>query len=105
MCLSLSGYYRQGFLTVQKAVDEAIILEVNQSADVDGIQLEMKRSPYPPYTSDDFIYILQFYLAFMFILSFIVSAPTMVKDITLEKEKKLKVIIEMLECSKFELIF
>jgi hypothetical protein len=91
----LVGYYRQGFLTVQKAVDKAIILEVNQSADVDGIQLEMKRSPYPPHTSDDFIYIVQFFLAFMLFLSFTETATTMIKDITLEKEKKLKAIIEM----------
>jgi ATP-binding cassette subfamily A (ABC1) protein 3 len=72
-------------------VDEAIILEVNQSADVDEIQLEMKRAPFPPYTSDDVIYFLQSYLSFTFILSFIVTAPTIVKEITLEKEKKLKV--------------
>ena len=42
------GYYREGFLHLQRAVDLAITQELNNSAETEDIETQMKRFPYPP---------------------------------------------------------
>jgi len=60
-------------------------------ANLSKINVELKSFPYPPYHDDPFIMVLQMQLPFMIMVSFIVTAPVIVKDVVLEKEKKLKV--------------
>ena len=60
---------------------------------LNNTEVQLKSFPYPPYNKDPFIVIIQTQLPFMIMLSFIVTAPVICKDIVLEKEKKLKVIV------------
>ena len=61
------------------------------------LQISMRRIPYPPYLDDKFVLVLQQQLPFLIMLSFIVVALNIAKDVTYEKEKKLKVTIWSLE--------
>lgn len=51
----VSGYYEQGFLTVQRHIDRAIILAKDASAPVDNISLLMQRFTYPEYVDDGYV--------------------------------------------------
>ena len=87
------GYYYEGFLALQWGLDLSIIQEINPGFEMDSVETQLKRYPYPSYYNDNFIIVLQTQLPFIILLSFIVISPTIVKDIVLEKEKKLKVIV------------
>lgn len=67
------------------------MLEHSSAAPVEDIAVEMKREPFPPYVDDSYIYFLVSMLPMMILLSFIVLAPNIVKEIVLEKETKLRV--------------
>jgi len=84
------GYYYEGFLSIQRAVDLQIMLELGGTK-ARNVEVELKSFPYPPYTNDRFIVVLQLQLPFIIMLSFIVTAPVICRDVVLEKEKKLKV--------------
>ena len=60
---------------------------------LDNVEVQLKSFPYPTYYDDRFIVVLQLQLPFMIMLSFIVTAPVICKDVVLEKEKKLKVCV------------
>jgi len=51
----------------------------------------LKSFPYPSYTNDTFVVVLQKQLPFIVMLCFIITTPIICKEIVLEKEKKLKV--------------
>ena len=90
------GYYYEGFLAIQRAVDLQIMYELGGTSAMQALnntEVQLKSFPYPPYNKDPFIVIIQTQLPFMIMLSFIVTAPVICKDIVLEKEKKLKVIV------------
>ena len=89
----LSEYYEEGFLSLQHAINIALIKEIKDSAEgeIDNMKIQMRRFPYPPYVDDNFILVLQRQLPFLILLSFIVTAPNIVKDIIIEKENRLKV--------------
>ncbi|CAF0820413.1 unnamed protein product, partial [Didymodactylos carnosus] len=84
------GYYREGFLALQRSIDFAIINERSTLFDLDGINLELQRFPYPPYKSDNFVLVVQIWFPFLLIMSYIFSAINTVKNIVYEKEKGLK---------------
>ena len=90
---TLPEYYDEGFLSLQHAINLAFIKEIDASSEseIDGMRIQMRRFPYPPYVDDNFILILQRQLPFLILLSFIVTAPNIVKDIIIEKENRLKV--------------
>ena len=87
------GYFEEGFLAIQRAVDVSIMSELGgtSAAPRHNIDVQLKSFPYPPYHKDGFIAVLQLQLPLMIMLSFIVTAPVICKDVVLEKEKKLKV--------------
>ena len=70
-------------------LDQSILEDVGELTS--PVQTKLKVFPYPPYNDDKFITVLQTQLPFIILLSFILIAPTMCKDIVLEKEKKIKV--------------
>ena len=80
-------------MAIQKALDESLVLEMNSDAAVTDVGLVMKRHPYPPYVDDPFISAIMNLLPLVILLSFIIIAPNITKDVVLEKELKLKVII------------
>jgi len=59
--------------------------------ELNNTAVRLKSFPYPPYLDDKFAAVLQGFLPVIVMLSFIVTAPVICKDVVLEKEKKLKV--------------
>lgn len=51
--LFLKGYFIEGFLTAQKAIDFSLISDSNP--EVNKVNIELKRYSYPPYSDDNFI--------------------------------------------------
>ena len=68
----------------------SIMFELGHTS-ADSVDVLLKSFPYPSYNKDFYIVVLQLQLPFLIMLSFIVTAPIICKDVVLEKEKKLKV--------------
>jgi hypothetical protein len=90
------GYYYEGFLALQRAIDLSIVYELSGRDNttiehISTVSLKLKSFPYPRYVNDPFLSVLATQFPFIVMLSFIVTAPTICKDVVLEKEKKLKV--------------
>jgi len=88
------GYFYEGFLAIQRAVDLQIMYELGGTLaeqELNDTDVQLKSFPYPPYLDDAFAAVLQSFLPVIVMLSFIVTAPVICKDVVLEKEKKLKV--------------
>ena len=88
------GYFYEGFLAIQRAVDLNIMSELGGTSaepTLNNTDVQLKSFPYPPYFDDTLTVVLQAQLPLMIMLSFIVTAAFICKDIVLEKEKKLKV--------------
>ena len=66
-------------------------LNPSSESEVEDMSIQMRRFPYPPYVDDNFITVLQRQLPFLILLSFIITAPNIVKDVIIEKENRLKV--------------
>nr|QUF59428.1 ATP-binding cassette transporter Abca3-2 [Brachionus angularis] len=82
------GYYREGFLSIQKAIDFALISQFNDT--VDSIDLKLKKFPYPPYNDDKFVAVIQAIFPFIIMLSFIFTVILTAKAIVYEKETGIK---------------
>ena len=85
------GYFYEGFLAVQRAVDVSIMSELGGESALQDTKVLLKSFPYPPYNRDPLIQVLQLQMPFIIIVSFILTAAIICKDVVLEKEKKLKV--------------
>ena len=83
-------YFEDGFLSLQHAVDFAIIKHKGKVADV-NTNVSVKRFPYPDCVDDPLIIAIQTTLPLLLMLSLIFTASNIVRDIVYEKEKKLKV--------------
>lgn len=96
------GYMSQGFLGVQHAVAKSFMeFLANKSFQALNMNLEMCRYPYPPYLDDKFILSLQSFFPMIICFSFIYPAVNMIKNIVLEKEKKLKEAMKMMGLSRW----
>ncbi|GFT89233.1 ATP-binding cassette sub-family A member 3 [Nephila pilipes] len=96
------GYMSQGFLSVQHAVAKSFMeFLANKSFQALNVNLEMCRYPYPPYLDDKFILSLQSFFPMIICFSFIYPAVNIIKNIVLEKEKKLKEAMKMMGLSKW----
>lgn len=87
------GYYEEGFLSLQRAIQRSVIEHLNPgaSSDLDNFDVFMERFPYPPYKDDVFLVVIQSSLPFLIMLSLIFVALNIPKEVVLEKERKLKV--------------
>ena len=83
-------YFEDGFLSLQHAVDFAIISYKGNMSDVNTV-VSVKRFPYPDCNDDPLIIAIQTTLPLLLMLSLIFMALNIVRDIVYEKEKKLKV--------------
>ena len=84
-------YFEEGFLSLQHAVDTAIIkLKGNISGELNA-SVSIKRFPYPDYIHDNFVLIIQSSLPLLLMLSLVFTALNIVRDVVYEKQKKLKV--------------
>uniref|UniRef100_A0A8C2JZ56 ATP-binding cassette, sub-family A (ABC1), member 3b n=1 Tax=Cyprinus carpio TaxID=7962 RepID=A0A8C2JZ56_CYPCA len=88
------GYYREGFLQVQHAVDRAIMKAYNSTAAaalLKRAQVLLARFPYPAFIYDVFILAIQNQLPLLLVLSFTYTSLNIVRAVVQEKERKLKV--------------
>ncbi len=84
----LIGYFREGFLTLQNAVDMAVLQ--SQGATLNHATL-MQRYPYPPYFEDLYVIVLQTSFPDLIMVSLVLVVLNIAKSVTYEKEKRLKV--------------
>ena len=83
-------YYEEGFLSLQHAVDTAIIKLKGNVSDLNA-SVSVKRFPYPDYIHDNFVLVIQTSLPLLLMLSLVFTALNIVRDVVYEKQKKLKV--------------
>jgi ATP-binding cassette subfamily A (ABC1) protein 3 len=88
MHIFYSGYFREGFLQIQQAIDLALISEFNP--DIYDVELLLKRFPYPPYNNDRFVVVIIALFPFIIMLSFIFTVILTAKAIVYEKETGIK---------------
>ena len=85
-------YFEAGFLAIQHAVNVAIMkYRYKGKTDMLNTTVSVKRFPYPDYTHDNFVLVIQTSLPLLLMLSLIFTALNIVRDVVYEKEKKLKV--------------
>uniref|UniRef100_A0A8C2PU97 ATP binding cassette subfamily A member 3 n=1 Tax=Cyprinus carpio TaxID=7962 RepID=A0A8C2PU97_CYPCA len=93
-CGGTPGYYREGFLQVQHAVDRAIMKAYNSTAAealLKQAQVLLARFPYPVFIYDVFILAIQSQLPLLLVLSFTYTSLNIIRAVVQEKERKLKV--------------
>nr|XP_033770036.1 ATP-binding cassette sub-family A member 3 [Geotrypetes seraphini]XP_033770037.1 ATP-binding cassette sub-family A member 3 [Geotrypetes seraphini]XP_033770038.1 ATP-binding cassette sub-family A member 3 [Geotrypetes seraphini] len=98
------GYFREGFLAVQHAVDRAIMeYHANSSTSVllSQVSVVIQRFSYPAYVSDLFLIAIQTQLPLLLMLSFTYTSLNIVRAVVHEKEKKLKEYMRMMGLSNW----
>ncbi|XP_055951893.1 phospholipid-transporting ATPase ABCA3-like isoform X2 [Argiope bruennichi] len=96
------GYMSKGFLSIQHALATSFMeIFANESDKKLDVDIEMCRYPYPPFLDDNFILSLQSFFPMIICFSFIYPAVNIVKNIVVEKEKKLKESMKMMGLSKW----
>ncbi|CAF1598091.1 unnamed protein product, partial [Adineta ricciae] len=53
------GYFKEGFLALQRAVDMELLQELNPTFNSSNFDIELQRYPYPPYKADNFVLVIQ----------------------------------------------
>ncbi|XP_044533338.1 phospholipid-transporting ATPase ABCA3-like, partial [Gracilinanus agilis] len=89
----LPGYFREGFLTIQHAINREIICSSMNDSMIEQfkkINVTLKRFPFPSYVQDPFISVLENNLSLMIMLSFLCTCIFIIRSVVQEKEKKLK---------------
>ncbi|XP_074552265.1 phospholipid-transporting ATPase ABCA3 [Halichoeres trimaculatus] len=98
------GYYREGFLAVQHAVDRAIMMSYNRAAAsplLRQIRVVLSRFPYPAFIYDVFILAIQNQMPLLLVLSFTYPSLNIVRAVVQEKERKLKEYMRMMGLSNW----
>ncbi|XP_036594650.1 ATP-binding cassette sub-family A member 3-like [Trichosurus vulpecula] len=98
------GYVREGFLTVQHAVDKAIMrYHAPEAANklFDKITLTLRRFPYPAFIKDPFLNVVQFTMPLLLVLAFTFTVLNIIRIIVNEKERKLKEYMRMMGLSNW----
>ncbi|XP_063961818.1 phospholipid-transporting ATPase ABCA3-like [Lytechinus pictus] len=94
------GYMREGFLSLQHAIDKAFLQYVDPSL-TDEFRIEMQRYPYPPYLDDLFILAIQGQLPYLLFISLVYPMINIARTICHEKEKRLKESMRMMGLSNW----
>lgn len=89
------GYYREGFISIQKSIDFALIEELggdkfSSNSMINSLELSLKRFPYPPYNDDKFVVVIAALFPFIIMLTFVFTVIITAKSIVYEKETGLK---------------
>uniref|UniRef100_A0A8C9ZQ24 ATP binding cassette subfamily A member 3 n=1 Tax=Sander lucioperca TaxID=283035 RepID=A0A8C9ZQ24_SANLU len=98
------GYFREGFLAVQHAVDLAIMRSYNRTSAASllgRIRVVLSRFPYPAFIYDVFILAIQNQLPLLLVLSFTYTSLNIVRSVVQEKERKLKEYMRMMGLSNW----
>uniref|UniRef100_A0A914E137 ABC transporter domain-containing protein n=1 Tax=Acrobeloides nanus TaxID=290746 RepID=A0A914E137_9BILA len=99
---SYPGYWREGFLTLQRAVDMSIghFLKNDSSNAMDMNPLHLERFPFPAYDSK-IIEIGALFLPTIISFSFLTSVIYIVRSIVMEKENRLKEYMKVMGLSQW----
>ncbi|XP_036408284.1 ATP-binding cassette sub-family A member 3 [Megalops cyprinoides] len=98
------GYFREGFLAVQHAVNRAIMRAYNRTAAaalLGRTRVVLSRFPYPPFIYDVFILAIQNQLPLLLVLSFTYTSLNIARAVVQEKERKLKEYMRMMGLSNW----
>uniref|UniRef100_A0A5F8HCN7 ABC transporter domain-containing protein n=1 Tax=Monodelphis domestica TaxID=13616 RepID=A0A5F8HCN7_MONDO len=96
------GYISEGFLTIQRAVDKAIIEYHGKDGGKwlnDHVTVSVKRFPFPPFVSDNFLKFLDQVLPLIILLLYSLNVLMIIRVIVQEKEKQLK---SYIHCRNFK---
>eukprot|EP00039_Didymoeca_costata_P006116 m.87594 g.87594 ORF g.87594 m.87594 type:complete len:1794 (+) comp13118_c0_seq1:164-5545(+) len=89
------NYYKAGFLAWQNAINHEILANTGaDTTEYDNVQLN--RMPYPEYKMDYFLFALQFGYPLLLMLAFLFSALSITREIALEKERGMRVVLQMM---------
>ena len=90
--LPVSVYKDTGFLYLQYLIDKIIIEHETNLTDLEtSVTTLLQRMPYPPYIDDNLNEVLRTSLPIFIVLSFILNALQITRNIAQEKERNLKV--------------
>ncbi|CAG7823740.1 unnamed protein product [Allacma fusca] len=87
------GYFDEGYLYLQHAINEAVVkslLNSTEASDLNQYNLRLQRFPAPPYTDDNFSYIFQFITPLVITAAFTYNVLELTKQIIQEKSSRLK---------------
>ena len=85
------GYYMQGFLAVQWAVNHEIIKAVAKNNSLyDDVIVALKQFAYPPYFDDPYTSGLQAQFPFLLMICFSICSLDIIRNVAVEKQEKLK---------------
>ncbi|CAL8113628.1 unnamed protein product [Orchesella dallaii] len=88
------GYWSEGFLYVQYAVESQLTSLITGSGENETILLQ--RFPYPAYDDDEFLVILQPFLPLVLVLSFLFSVLSISRTLVTEKERRIHESMKMM---------
>lgn len=94
------GYMREGFLSLQHAVNKAFLQYMDPDVTED-FNVEMQRYPFPPYLDDLFILAIQAQLPYLLFISLVYPMINIARTICHEKEKRLKESMRMMGLSNW----
>uniref|UniRef100_A0A4W5MWW6 ATP binding cassette subfamily A member 3 n=1 Tax=Hucho hucho TaxID=62062 RepID=A0A4W5MWW6_9TELE len=97
------GYFREGFLAVQHAVNQAIMRSYNSTGAawlLSHTRVVLRRFPFPPFIYDVFILAIQNQLPLLLVLSLTYTSLNIVRAVVQEKERKLKKYLFLFSVSK-----
>ncbi|XP_036595474.1 ATP-binding cassette sub-family A member 3-like [Trichosurus vulpecula] len=89
----LPGYFREGFLSLQHAVNREIMyyhMNDSMTQQYEKITITMKRFPYPSYIQDPFVSVLDENFSLLIMLGFLCTSVSIIRVIVQEKERKVK---------------
>jgi len=87
----IAVYHTEGFLLFQHALHKSILTILNPDWLKANVSVNLEQIPSPPYTTDTFITVIKVNLPFIIIICFIFLALQIPKEVTYEKQMKLKV--------------
>uniref|UniRef100_UPI00358F4AA8 ATP-binding cassette sub-family A member 2 isoform X1 n=1 Tax=Myxine glutinosa TaxID=7769 RepID=UPI00358F4AA8 len=91
-------YFFYGFIWIQDMIERAIIdTLVGRDVVEPGNYVQM--IPYPCYTRDDFLFVIEHMMPLCLVISWVYSVSMMVQHIVTEKEQRLKEVMKMMGLS------